>query len=134
MNIEDLKKAYEVLDDTKKYWDLREKFLKENNISEAFWRAYSDSQCKGLELIDFENIVQGEEFSDIVENLKRFKIKEFTMSVNSTDVIERIKIFVDLGCEIIGIVSIKKPYQSGIEKSFLKKTSDFKPAIKFKVC
>ena len=138
MKIEFLEKANRELEntlnngDSATYLKLKDKYIKENNISSAFWAAYDESCYCGLELIDCEQIIWINEFKEIMENLKKFKVKEFTISANRTDSIEIIKRFVDLGCEIIGVTTIKKPYQSNFITGVFR-CCDLKPAIKLKV-
>jgi hypothetical protein len=116
MNIEKLETIYEILEDTKKYrpgeWGvLRSKTLKENNISVAFWWAFEFKQSNNLELIDIANWLCFTNLDSVIENIKRFGIKEFTVAYDfeKNDYgRKKFEEIVDLGCRAVGRVKIKK--------------------------
>lgn len=90
----------------------------EQNISAFFYGSYLNSE--DLEVLDFSDYIWPRDFEKIMENVRRFGIKEFTYSASSTGAMENIKMFTDAGCEIVEVLTLKKSYGD-------------RPAIKFRV-
>lgn len=112
MENESLKEMYSKLEEARKappstYWAVKKRVMKETNICNQFLAAYEKSKNQELGLIDFDISLCNSEVKRVLMDLKRFNIKEFTISAES-DIIQVLKDFVDFGCEIVGIETIKK--------------------------
>ena len=112
MNNKDLEVIISKLEEVRKappstYWAVKKRIMKETNICNQFLAAYEKSKNQEFKLIDFNITLCSGEVKRVLMDLKRFNIKEFTISAES-DIIQMLKDFVDLGCEIVGIETIKK--------------------------
>ena len=64
----------------------------------------------GNPLIDFHDVIWERDILQIVENLKEFKITEFTISCNFSGLIDTLTKFMNLGCTMIGTTTVKANY------------------------
>ena len=112
MKSEALKEMYSKLEEARKappstYWAIKKRVMEETNIYSQFLSAYEKSKNQEFKLIDFNITLCSGEVKRVLMDLKRFNIKEFTISAES-DIIQMLKDFVDLGCVIVGVETIKK--------------------------
>ena len=74
--------------------NLKEKdYFEKNKISFRFYWAYKDSQKTGLDILNFDDIGFESNHEEIIENLERFDIKEFTISDQSTGLMKGLESF-----------------------------------------
>ena len=81
-------KKIELLENIKE----KEEF-EENKISYRFYWAYRESQRIGRDIINFDDIGFVDNHEDMIENLERFGIQEFTISDQSTGLMKGLKSF-----------------------------------------
>ena len=81
-------KKIELLENIKE----KEEF-EENRISYRFYWAYRESQRIGRDIINFDDIGFENNHEDMIENLERFGIQEFTISDQSTGLMKGLKSF-----------------------------------------
>lgn len=110
MKIEFLKNLYEQLEKIKKttpskYHNTVLEKLKENRIGTLFWIAYK--QSRELEFLNFDFVMDESLIGGAVLSMRIFGIKEFTVSIQGNNAIKSIKKFVDSGCEITGVTTVK---------------------------
>lgn len=80
-------------------------------IDPIFYWAYRTTKSTGNELIDFHDVIWERNIPQIVDNLKEFGIREFTISCNFSGLIDTIAEFAKLGCTMLGVTSIKADYK-----------------------
>ena len=81
-------KKIELLENIKE----KEEF-EENKISYRFYWAYRESQRIGRDILNFDDIGFEDNHEDMIENLERFGIQEFTISDQSTGLMKGLKSF-----------------------------------------
>lgn len=59
-----------------------------DKINRYFYQAYLKARRECLERLDFEETVWAGDYPEIIENLNRFEIEEFTFSSQSTSLME----------------------------------------------
>ena len=74
--------------------------FKANKINYYFFRAYERSKEANFEKINFEDTGFERDIEEIVENLKRFEIKEITISDQSTALMKSLIGFNKMGLQI----------------------------------
>ena len=97
----------------------------EENINATFGQAYFTAKKSGNETIDFSETIWNNEIPEIVENLGRFGIKEFTISSTFSSLIETLAEFEKHGFKMNGLTTVNAEYRDW-ETGELKKV----PAIR----
>ena len=132
---QELRKAIKVADteETKKatqkaYREFQEDLEEKEPAYTRFFRDYEDAQERGNACIDFSECIWEKEIPQMVADLKRFDITEFTLSSTYSSIVKTACIFQQNGCSLEGMEEIK-----GHCRDF--KTGDYEkvPAFKFKV-
>jgi hypothetical protein len=98
------------------------------NVNPTFGSAYFTSVDAGNDLPDFSEVIWDHDIDEILENMKRFEIFEFTISSTFSSLIETIAELEKRGCHLEGLVEINSRYddwQTGEKK----KIPAFKMAI-----
>jgi hypothetical protein len=91
-----------------KYSKLCDTAVEEYRMCDPFFWAYLESYMQGLETLTFWSFwYLAGDVPKVLENCKRFGVKEFTISQRRTDLLDIAKKFTDLGCEIAGIEEVK---------------------------
>ena len=88
----------------------------EAGINPTFGQAYIYSAEAGNELINFDGAIWDNEIEEILENCRKYEIKEFTISSGFSSLIEILDKLSEQGCEIEGLVKInstRKDYSTG---------------------
>jgi hypothetical protein len=94
--------------DVERFCELWDTAIEEHKMSDPFFRAYLESYCEGLEVLTFWGYwYLLSDIPEILESCKRFGVKEFAIAQQRTDLLALVKKFMDLGCEIVGIETIK---------------------------
>lgn len=78
--------------------------FKENKINHRFYWAYEKAKRAGLERLDFEELGFEKDYKEIIENLERFGIKEFTISDQSTALMNELQAFKNKGYSIVDLI------------------------------
>ena len=78
--------------------------FKENKINHRFYWAYEKAKRVGLERLDFEELGFEKDYKEIIENLERFEIKEFTISDQSTALMDELQAFKNKGYSIVDLI------------------------------
>ena len=99
--------------------------LKEVGINATMLWAYYRSKEAGNELIDFHEVIWGNDIAEIVQTCRENDIREFTISSNCTTLIETLVEFEKLGCKMFGLMQVYAPY-----KEFMSDKQAVIPAIK----
>ena len=132
---QELRKAIKVADteETKKatqkaYREFQEDLEEKEPAYTRFFRDYEDAQERGNACIDFSECIWEKEIPQMVADLKRFGITEFTLSSTYSSIVKTAWIFQQNGCSFEGMEEIK-----GHCRDF--ETGDYEkvPAFKFKV-
>ena len=92
-------KKIELLENIKE----KEEF-EENKISYRFYWAYRESQRIGRDIINFDDIGFVDNHEDMIENLERFGIQEFTISDQSTALMNELQAFKNKGYFIVDLI------------------------------
>ena len=89
------------------------------NVNATFGAAYFTSVDAGNDLPDFSEVIWDHDIDEILENMKRFEIFEFTISSTFSSLIETIAELEKRGCHLEGLVEINSRYddwQTGEKK------------------
>lgn len=119
-------KKIELLENIKE----KEEF-EENKISYRFYWAYRESQRIGRDIINFDDIGFEDNHEDMIENLERFGVKEFTISDQSTGLMKGLKSFKRRGYFPIDLIEIDTGRISWNFKES-KEEKEYEPALLFK--
>ncbi len=71
------------------------------------YRSYHKSKEVGKDLIDFNELIWPNEIEAIVNTLKAHRVKEFTISCRSTNLIECLVVFEKFNCKMNGFTEVK---------------------------
>lgn len=82
--------------------------LATDKINRYFYQAYLKARREGLERLDFEETGWAGDYPEIIENLERFGIEEFTFSSQSTSLMESLQAFKARGYQPIDLIEIKE--------------------------
>lgn len=80
---------------------------RENCANYTIYFAYQKSKEIGHDLLDFADLIWSDDVAKIVTTLKKNNVQEFTISYNSSCLIDRLADFEKLGCKINGLTKIK---------------------------
>ena len=111
--IKEAKKAYKVAT-TEDERDFARKVVEEaeNKINEMgriackIMRAYEKSRDNENEILNFDDVIWGDEVESITACMKENGIKAFTYSCTATDAIETLWLFKEAGCTIGEMVEV----------------------------
>ena len=78
----------------------------------AFGWAYSHAKDAGNELPNFEEVLWDRDVEEIVEDCRKFGVKEFTISCGASGWIGLLSLFEEKGVRIVGTVKIKDRFPS----------------------
>ncbi len=95
MRIEELDKAAEI---GAKYQDV--------GINPTFGAAYFYSRTAGNRLINFAEVIWDRDIDEIIENCRRYGIKDFTISSTFSGLLETIAEFEKRGCRMVRLIEI----------------------------
>ena len=138
---EDFKKAQELRKDIKEaeteeakkaaqkaYREFREELEEKEPAYTRFFRDYEDAQERGNACIDFSECIWEKEIPQMVADLKRFGITEFTLSSTYSSIVKTAWFFEQNGCNLEGMEEI-----NGHSRDF--ETGDYEkvPAFKFRI-
>lgn len=108
-----------------------DKELKENKINYRFYWAYKKSKSVNLERLDFEETGFKKDYQEIIENLERFEIEEFTISDQSTGLMESLVAFKKAGYTPIDLIE-QETGRINWNFETNQNEKEFKPAILLK--
>lgn len=97
----------------------------ETGINRTFYFAYWNSVAANTEIMDFDDVIWDKDVQPILENCKRFGIKEFTVSSTYSGVVETLDLFQNAGCKVVGLIKINSRHMN-----FIENTREIKPAFK----
>ena len=98
--------------------DLYEELLKYNTpaseatVSYTFMKAYRTSVEIGRKRIDFDGNLWTRDIPQIVNDLRTYGIKEFSVSDQSTALMEELAAFEAEGCKVTKMTTTKKEYRA----------------------
>ena len=95
-------KSIELLENLKTQED-----FEENKVNGIFYRAYKTSNRVGLERINFDHLGFESDQNEVIENIERFGIEEFTISNDSTALMEALYNFKKHGYKIVDLTEIE---------------------------
>ena len=78
--------------------------FQENKINHSFYWAYEKAKRVGLARLDFEELGFEKDYPEIIENLERFEIEEFTISDQSTALMNELQAFKNKGYFIVDLI------------------------------
>ena len=81
-------------------------------IPEAIYWGYQKSKESGNELIDFSRTIWERDIPAITETLRNAGVKAFTISLQSTNLMENMAAFTKYGYNVSGIVEINSTYRN----------------------
>ena len=119
-------KKIELLENIKE----KEEF-EENKISYRFYWAYRESQRIGRDILNFDDVGFEDNHEDMIENLERFGVKEFTISDQSTGLMKGLKSFKRKGYFPIDLIEIDTGRINWNFKES-KEEKEYEPALLFK--
>jgi hypothetical protein len=82
----------------------------ENNINHTFGAAYFYSREAGNDLINFDEVIWDYDIDGIIENCRRFGIREFTISSTFSSLIVTIAELEKRGLHLDGLVEINSRF------------------------
>jgi hypothetical protein len=83
-----------------------EKIFAETGINSTLYWAYVNSKVTEKEDIDFDDIIWIREIPDIINQLKKYNIKQFTISSTFSSLLESMAALQKFGCEMVGLTEI----------------------------
>lgn len=86
---------------------INEKAFENCGINCNVIRAYCRSLRCNLEALDFNDIIWEREIPEILQNLKELGIKSFTVSDQSTALMETLHQFMKAGCNLTGYTEVQ---------------------------
>ena len=86
----------------KPYWT-----VKEEECNCTMFTAYFHSKKDGKELLDFNDIIWDKDIKAIAEAVRRFGIREFTISVQASAIIDILTAFQDLGIRVESMTKVQ---------------------------
>ena len=86
----------------KPYWA-----VKDDEANYTILKAYFTSKQDGKELLDFNDIIWDKDIKAIADAVRRFGIREFTISVQASAIIDILTAFQDLGIRLEGITKVQ---------------------------
>ena len=86
----------------KPYWA-----VKDDEANYTMLKAYFTSKQGGKELLDFNDIIWDKDIKAIADAVRRFGIREFTISVQASAIIDILTAFQDLGIRLEGITKVQ---------------------------
>ena len=86
----------------KPYWA-----VKDDEANYTMLKAYFNSKKDGKELLDFNDIIWDKDIKAIADAVRRFGIREFTISVQASAIIDILTAFQDLGIRLEGITKVQ---------------------------
>ena len=84
---------------------------KEAGISYSTYKAYKHSRESECKRLDFADICMMDEIGQIVADLRRFGIKEFSASDQSTALMRTLAAFEQAGCKVTKMTTAKSNYR-----------------------
>lgn len=99
--------------------------LEDVGINPTMFWAYRKSKEAGNELIDFNDVIWGNDVEEIVKTCRENDIREFTISCQFSSLISTLAEFEKLGCKMFGLMQVNAPY-----KEFMSDKQAVIPAIK----
>lgn len=116
-------KKIEVLENLKTNEDFKEK-----TINRHFYWAYEKAKDANLQRLDFEETGFHKDHLEIIENLERFNIEEFTISDQSTGLMESLLAFKQAGYLPTDLIE-QKTGRTNWNSKIRKEEKETKPAI-----
>ena len=89
---------------------------KDIGCNPTFGMAYIWSKESDNELSNFSDVIWDYDIKDIIEDCKKFGVKEFTISSTFSGLINTIAKFEEFGCVLDGIVKINNRYNYSDDK------------------
>lgn len=86
---------------------IKNETVAELNINNTFYWAYSETQERKNQYLNFNDIIWSDDIDAIMADLKRYGIKTFTISNASTGLRDNLADFCERGCKIAGMVKVK---------------------------
>ena len=84
----------------------KNKRFEEIGVNRTFGAAYFTALESGNEQLDFDEVIWDEDIEAILEDCKRFGVKQFTISSNFSSLTKTIARFLELGCSLDGMTRV----------------------------
>lgn len=84
--------------------------LEEANINATLFRAYRSSKDRGLDEIDFDDVIWNYDVEPILDELRAAGCEAFTISSTFSSLLETIWEFEKQGCRMDGLKQVKQSY------------------------
>ena len=81
--------------------------FEESKINYRFYWAYKNAKRAGHERLDLEELGFEKDYPEIIENLERFDIEEFTISDQSTALMSELQAFKNKGYSIVDLIELE---------------------------
>ncbi len=92
------------------------------------YEAYQKSKNIGKDFIDFYDMIWPNEIEAIVNTLKAHRVKEFTISCRSTNLIDCLVIFKKFNCKMNSLTEVKTGWKR------IDGSEETTPALKMRIC
>lgn len=102
-------------------------------VTPAFGEAYYYSREAGNELINFGEVIWERDIETIIEDCKRFGLNEFTISSTFSSLLITVQRFLDLGCELCGMVTVNSRFDDWKLQLEGKTGKERIPALKIRI-
>lgn len=104
------------------------KSIKDIDINYNLYCSYLNAKEAENDYIDFNDVIWDNEVEHIVSDCRTYGIDYITISSTSSELIETLAKFEELGCKMIGLVKIKSRYTD-----FMTGEKRIVPAVKMKI-
>ena len=91
---------------------------KEAGISYDTYKAYRHSRESGCKRLDFADITHEDDVPQVVADLRRFGIKEFSVSDQSTALMRTLATFEEHGCKVTKMTTAKSNFRHWNEENY----------------
>lgn len=102
--------------------------IREIGINPTMFWAYRESLEAGSELLNFNDVIWDMDIAPIVESCREYGVNEFTISSTFSSLLATLAKFEKLGCELVGLTSVKTRYTNPFTHE-----KEIKPAVLMRV-
>ncbi len=84
----------------------------ESGISHLLVKCYRNTQEAENEFLDISEIIWEHDYDDLVRDLRRFNISEFTVSTTFSGMLNAVNALLERGCTLEGMTKVKDRFPS----------------------
>jgi len=85
---------------------------KESGINHLLVKCYRNTQESGNEILDIDEIIWEHDYDELVRDLRRFGITEFTISTTFSGVFNAMEALIERGCTLEGMTRVYERFPS----------------------